>query len=154
MAYGGALVVEWLRMTVLYIPASAAVVPISVLTAFGIVVTIRGMTSRGEADSTRVALLMVAALVLGVLGGLALLDAAIDHDHTVSVCADSKVVLDPNSQWACPQVLASYWLQWPLTAGLLIPAVLFLVVPFLDIHEEHMKAKVGPEQVGERLEEN
>lgn len=136
LAYGGAIVVEWLRMKVVYIPATVAVLPIFVLTGFGILVTIRGMMVKGEADSLRAGLLMVAGLILGVLGGLELFDAVIDHEHTVDVCGVSKVVLDPNAQWACPQVLASYLLQWPLAAGLLIPTVLFLVVPFFDVREQ------------------
>lgn len=138
------MVIEWVRMTILSIPPSVAVIPISILAGFGIIVTLRGLTRRGESDSTRVALLMGVGFALGILGGLALLVAAIDHEHIVQVCTDSKVVLDPNSQWACPQVLASYWIQWPLAAGLLIPAVLVLIIPSLDIREEQTQQRFAP----------
>ncbi len=128
----------WTRMSFVYIPATMTIVLSLLLAGIGIATTALGLVVKGRASFNRVGALMVSGFFLGILGVFSWIGAAIEHDHTVDVCGYSKLYpADPTAQWACPQIQASNQITWILAASLVIPALLFLVAPYLTLRQEH-----------------
>lgn len=127
---------SWTRLWVVYIPATTAIIPSMLLTGIGITATAFGLASKGRASFNRIGMLMISSFFLGVFGFISWFDASIESYHTADVCAVSRLYPD-GGEWACPNVQAANEIMWTLAVSLVIPALLFLVAPFLALRREH-----------------
>lgn len=126
------------ELSSVYIPATTAIIPTLLLACIAIATTILGLVVKEQAGFSRVGILMIFGFCLGVTGLLGWVWAAEEYDYTVEVCAYSKIIpSDTGAQWACPQVQASNQIAWVLGVGLVIPALLFFVAPYLRLRAEH-----------------
>lgn len=73
---------------------------------------------------------MISGLFLGVFGFISWFQANTAYYHVADVCLVSTLYPD-GAEWACPQVQASNQIMWTVAVSLVIPALLFLVAPFL-----------------------
>ncbi len=101
----------------------------------GMATTALGLVVKGRASFNRVGVLMISGFFLGVFGFLSWLLANTDNYHVADVCLVSTLYPD-GAEWACPQVQASSQITWTLAVSLVIPALLFLVAPFLALRQE------------------
>jgi len=135
-AYAGLILLSWIRIWV-YIPATAAIIPSLLLAALGIATAALGLVVKGRAGFNGVRVLMISSLFLGVFGFISWFDASTENYHTADVCLISTVYHD-GYEWACPQVQATNQITWILAVSLVIPALLFLVAPYLSLrHRLH-----------------
>ncbi len=122
-----------LSQLVIYAP-STIVLPLELLTALGIVMTVRGLVDRGQVGFYTAGAFMILGFTLGALGVFGWGTAGIQYSHTADVCGYSQSFPnDPYAQWACPQVPAAFYVMWTLAVSLAIPSLLFLAVPSLEI---------------------
>ena len=129
-AHGALIVLTWTNGWVYYIPATTAIIPSLLLATIGITTTVLGLVVKGRASFNRVGVLMISGFFLGVFGLLSWFQANNDNYHVADVCLVSTLYPD-GAEWACPQVQASSQITWILAISLAIPALLFLVAPFL-----------------------
>jgi hypothetical protein len=126
-----------------YMLPSAMILPLELLTGLGIAMTILGMVAQGSVGFYTAGGFMIFGFILGALGVLGWELSITDNAHIADVCAYSKIVpTDPNAQWACPQVAASSLVTWTLIAGLLIPSLLFIGVPYLAIRHRYRTREI------------
>lgn len=132
LSYAGVAALA-LTQLIIYIPATM-ILPLVILTGLGISAMCLGLLVRGSVGFYSAGAFMVSGFVLGALGLFSWGMGNIAYTHTEDVCMVSKITpYDPYAQWACPQVLASYFVMWTLAVGLVIPSLLFFVVPSLAI---------------------
>ena len=137
--YAGAVALA-LTSVLVYISANTMIMPLLILTGLGIAMITSGLAAGGTVGFYSAGALMVSGFILGVLGLFAYGWASLDYAHTIDVCAYSKLMPnDAYAQWACPQVAASNYVMQTLTVGLVIPSLLFLVVPYLAIRHRLLK---------------
>jgi len=144
LAYGGVVALSLIRQYVVFIPVTILVALLSPLTTIGIAATVFGMLGRGTAHIYHTGSLMVSGSILGIVGLWDQFLANFDYDKAVDVCQYSKVVPgDAQAQWACPEVEASYYIMWILLFSLIIPSLLFFVIPFLSLRQGHRRSQVS-----------
>lgn len=135
LSYAGVVALA-LSQLVIYAP-STIVLPLELLTALGIGMTIRGLVDRGHVGFYTAGAFMALGFILGALGVFGWGSSSIQYAHTTDVCGYSKIFPnDPYAQWACPQVPSAFFVMWTLAASLVIPSLLFLAVPSLEIHRK------------------
>ena len=142
-AYAGLILLSWIRFFWVYIPATTAFIPSLVLAAFGIATAILGLVVKGRAGFNGVRVLMISGFFLGVFGLISWFDASTENYHTADVCLLSTFYHD-GYEWACPQVQAINQITMILAVSLIIPAVLFLVAPYLSFRQRLHRAPENP----------
>ena len=134
----------------MHVPASQLVGPLAFTTISGIVLTVIGLAAKGRLGFFKSGAMAMVGSVLGILGLADLATSNQSYQFIQGVCDYSKwFPLGSSASWACPQVQASYEILWISGVSLLVPVLLFLVVPSVTYLQ---KRPSGSDVSGSRLE--